>query len=114
VGLAAHASLCERLIAQIRRQEAGNPVSESRVEAAWTRATRKLPDSMPSNSSHCGASWSENRTQAAAAEQTYQELIRTRDVAIHEAQRRIHAVRSAIADRKPRTPPPTSPKWRRG
>ena len=100
LGLAAHASLCERLIAQIRRQEADEEALEARVRGNLNAGNQEAAGLHALQLQTLRRELAENRTQAAAAEQTYQELIRTRDVAIREAQRRVHAVRTAIADLK--------------
>ena len=100
LGLAAHASLCERLIAQIRRQEADEEALEARVRGNLNAGNKEAAGLHALQLQTLRRELAENRTQAAAAEQTYQELIRTRDVAIREAQRRINAVRTAIANLK--------------
>ena len=99
-GLAAHAGLCERLISQIQRQE-----GEERDLAAQAMANLRLGNQDVAGQyalrlQTLRRELAENRTQAAAAEQTYQELIRTRDVAVKSARAKLEALASAMDDLK--------------
>jgi phage shock protein A len=99
-GLSAHAGLCERLVGQIRRQEA-----EERDLAAKAMANLKV------GNQEAAAQYAlrlqtvrreleENRSQAGAAEKTYQELLRARDVAVKSAQAKMESLKYALDDMK--------------
>ncbi len=96
VGLATHAGLCERLISQIRRQEAEATALEAQVTAHLQSGSREKAALHALDLQTLRSELVENRAQAAAAEATYRELLRTRDVAVREAQMRLKAVQDAI------------------
>lgn len=99
-GLSAHAGLCEKLVTQIKRQE-----SEERDLSAKAMANLKV------GNKDAAAQYAlrlqtvkreldDNRAQAAAAEKTYQELIRARDVSVRTAQAKIESLKYALDDMK--------------
>lgn len=99
-GLAAHAGLCEKLVSQIRRQEA-----EERDLAAKAMANLKVGNKDAAGQyalrlQTLRRELGENRTQAESAEKTYQELIRARDVAVKSAQAKIESLKYALDDMK--------------
>jgi phage shock protein A len=99
-GLASHAGLCERLMAQVKKLEtderdlraktaanlrAGNKDSAAQYALRLQTVTRELE---------------ENRTQLGQAETTYKELIRARDVTIKAAQAKIESLKAGLDDLK--------------
>ena len=99
-GLAGHAALCERLVTQIKRQEA-----EEKDLSAKTMANLKVgqQDAAAQYALRLQAvrkELEENRGQAKHAEATYQELLRAREVAIKSAQQKIESLKFAIDDMK--------------
>jgi len=99
-GLAAHAGLCERLVSQIKRQE-----TEERDLAAKAMANLKVGNKDAAGQyalrlQTVRRELAENRTQAGAAEKTYQELIRARDVAVKAAQAKMESLKYAMDDMK--------------
>jgi phage shock protein A len=99
-GLASHAGLCERLMAQVKKLEtderdlraktaanlrAGNKDSAAQYALRLQTVTRELE---------------ENRTQLGQAETTYKELIRARNVTIKAAQAKIESLKAGLDDLK--------------
>lgn len=99
-GLASHAGLCERLMTQIKKLEseerdlraktaahlkAGNKAAAGQYALRLQTVTREL---------------GENRTQLEAAEKTYKDLIKARDVAIGAAKAKIESLKQSIDDMK--------------
>lgn len=96
--LAAHAGLVERLISQVRKLErdeaelrasttahlrAGNQQAAAQYALRLQTVTREL---------------GENRNQMSSAEETYQNLIKARDVAVQAARAKIDSLKGAIND----------------
>jgi phage shock protein A len=99
-GLAAHAGLCERLMSQIKRQE-----QEERELSAKTMANLRATNNDAAAQyalrlQEIKRDLEENRAQAKAAESTYQELLRAREVAVKAAQQKLEALKFAIDDMK--------------
>jgi phage shock protein A len=90
-GLAAHAGLCERLMGQVRKLRAkvtahlraGNRSSAGQYALRLQTVERELQ---------------ENRAQLEQAEQTYQNLMKARDVAVSTARAKIEGLKGAIND----------------
>lgn len=100
LGLASHAGMCERLMAQVRKLEtderdlrakatahlkAGNNIAAGQYALRLQTVSRELE---------------ENRTQLQQAETTYKDLTKARDVAITTAQAKIQSLKGAIEDMK--------------
>ena len=99
-GLAAHAGLVERLIAQVRKLE--NEETELRAKTA---AHLKLGDRQAAGQyalrlQTVTRELDENRKQMEQAETTYKELVRARDVAISIARKKIESLKAGISDLK--------------
>lgn len=99
-GLAAHAGLCEKLVSQIRRQEAEERDLSAKAMANLKVGNKDTAAQYALRLQSLRRELTENRTQAESAEKTYQELIRARDVAVKEAQTKIQSLRYAIDDMK--------------
>src|ERR1700751_1306332 len=99
-GLAAHAAMVERLIAQVRKLE--NDENELRAKTA---ANLKL-NNRPAAGQYAlrlqtvSRELEENRKQLEQAETTYKDLLKARDVAVSSARAKIESLKSGISDLK--------------
>jgi phage shock protein A len=99
-GLAAHAGLCEKLVAQIRRQEAEERDLSAKAMANLKVGNKEAAAQYALRLQTVKRELEENRAQAKQAEQTYQELLRARDVSVKAAQAKMESLRYAIDDMK--------------
>lgn len=97
-GLAAHAGLCEKLVSQIKRQEAEERDLSAKALANLKVGNKDAAAQYALRLQTVRRELEENRAQAKQAEQTYQELVRARDVAVKSAQAKIESLRYAIDD----------------
>jgi len=100
--VAAHADLCNRLIAQIQRQEAEERDLVAQATASFKLGHKEAAGQYALRLQTLRRELAENRSQAAAAEKTYQELTSTRDLAVKAAKSRIESVALALDDLKAR------------
>jgi len=99
-GLAAHAGLCERLMAQIRKLEADERDLRAKTSANLRAGNRELAAEHALRLDTVRRELGENRTQLEQAETTYRELLKARDVSVRAAQEKIAALKSSINDLK--------------
>src|ERR1044071_64761 len=99
-GLAAHAGLCERLMAQIRKLEADERDLRAKTSANLRAGNRELASEHALRLDTARRELGENRTQLEQAETTYRELLKARDVSVRAAQEKIAALKSSINDLK--------------
>src|ERR1700760_3823180 len=99
-GLAAHAGLVERLIAQVRKLETEENDLRARVSANIKLGDRAAAGRYPMRFETIERELDENRKQMEQAETTYKELVRARDVAISIARQKIESLKSGISDLK--------------
>ncbi len=99
-GLAAHGGLCEKLVSQIRRQETEERDLSAKAMANLKVGNKDTAAQYALRLQTVRRELEENRAQAKQAEQTYQELLRARDVAVKAAQTKIQSLRYAIDDMK--------------
>jgi phage shock protein A len=99
-GLAAHAGLCERLMAQIRKLEADERDLRAKTAAHLRAGNRELAAEHALRLDTVRRELGENRTQLQQAETTYRELLKARDVSVRAAQEKIAALKSSINDLK--------------
>jgi len=99
-GLAAHAGLCERLMAQIRKLEADERDLRAKTSAHLRAGNRELAAEHALRLDTVRRELGENRTQLGQAETTYRELLKARDVSVRAAQEKIAALKSSINDLK--------------
>lgn len=97
-GLANHAGLCERLMSQVKTLE-----SEQRDLQAKTAAHLKAGNTAAAGSyalrlQTITRELEENKAQAANAETTYKNLLKTREVTVAAAKAKLEAATSAITD----------------
>jgi phage shock protein A len=99
-GLASHAGLCERLIAQVRQLENEQRDLRAKTSANLRAGNRDTAAQYALRLQTIERELNENRSQLEQAEKTYKELIRARDVAINAARTKIESLKSGINDLK--------------
>jgi len=97
-GLAAHAGLCERLMGQVRKLEAEEKDLRAKITAHLRAGNRGPAGQYALRLQTIERELGENRTQLQAAEETYQNLIKARDVAVATARSKIEGLKGAIND----------------
>lgn len=99
-GLATHAGLCERLVAQVRKEEKEEAELRAKAAANLKAGNKKLAGQYALRLQTLRAELEENRLQAKEAEATYKELLNARDVAVKEARKKIEEITRGINDVK--------------
>jgi len=99
-GLASHAGMCERLIAQVKRLETEERELRAKAGAQLRAGNREAAGQYALRLQTVQRELGENRQQVGDAEKTYQELIRARDVSIKAAQKKIEELKYALSDLK--------------
>lgn len=102
-GLAAHAGLCERLMSQVKKEEREVQELTAKTQAHLKSGNRKIAGQYALRLQTLKKDLEENRSQLEAAESTYKELLRTRDVTVKQAQQKIEALKRDISDMKMQT-----------
>lgn len=99
-GLAAHAGLCERLMAQVKKLEGEEHSLRSKTTAHLRAGNKAAAGQYALRLQTVSAELKENRTQLGQAESTYKELVMARDASIKEAQEKITQLRYSLDDLK--------------
>ena len=99
-GLASHAGLCERLIAQVRQLETEQRDLRAKTTANLRAGNRDAAAQYALRLQTIERELEENRAQLEQAEKTYKDLVRARDVAINAARTKIESLKSGINDLK--------------
>ena len=99
-GLATHAGLCERLMAQVRRLESDDRELHAKTTAHLQAGVRDAAAQYALRLQTVQRELAENRTQLVAAESTYKDLTKARDVAVQQARAKIEALKQGIDDLK--------------
>lgn len=99
-GLVSHATLSERLKIQVSNGETKTVETTGRMQALIKAGEMKSAARYALQLKEVSARLAEDRTQLAAAEQTYQQLVQTRNVAIDETRAKIERLRWQIGDLK--------------
>ncbi len=99
-GLAAHAGLCEKLIAQVKRLEREEQEYKAKAAANLRAGNQRLAGEIALELQRVRRDLTENRSQLGDAEKTYQELIASRDIAIKTAREKINSLRKGLDDLK--------------
>jgi len=99
-GLASHAALCERLMSQVRGEEAEERDLRSKTAAHLKAGNREAAAQYALRLQTLLQELQENRAQMEQAETTYQDLVRARDVTIRAAQTKIESLKATISDMK--------------
>lgn len=100
LGLASHAALCERLMSQVRKEEAEEKDLRTKATAHLKAGNQEVAGEYALRLQTLQQELTENRAQLEQAEKTYQELIRARDVTIKAAQTKIESLKYTINDMK--------------
>ncbi|MFZ1983144.1 MAG: PspA/IM30 family protein [Desulfatitalea sp.] len=99
-GLASHAGLCERLMAQVKKLEAEERDLRAKAGANLRAGNREAAGQYAMRLQTVQRELGENRTQLEQAEATYQNLLKARDVAINAARSKIENLKASITDMK--------------
>lgn len=99
-GLASHAALCERLIAQVRKLETDERELRAKTAAHLRAGNRDMAGQYAVRLQTVTRELEEDRKQLEQAESTYKDLIKARDVSIKAAQAKIESLRSGLDDLK--------------
>jgi phage shock protein A len=99
-GLASHAGLCERLMAQVKKQEAEERDLRAKTQAHLRAGNREAAGQYALRLQSVSRELAENRVQLQQAETTYKDLTKARDVAITSAKAKMEALKGAIEDMK--------------
>ena len=102
-GLAAHAGLAERLMAQVRKLETEEKELRARTAAHLRAGNKSAAGQHALRLQTVTRELAENRSQLGQAEETYQNLIKARDVAVNAARAKIEGLKGAINDLKMKT-----------
>ena len=95
-GLAAHAGLCEKLISQVKRQEAEEQSLKAKATANIRAGNQRLAGETALELQRSRQDLADNRAQLADAEKTYKELVSSRDTAIKTARAKIEDLRKDL------------------
>lgn len=99
-GLASHAGLCERLMAQIKKLETEERDLRAKATANLRANNKTAAGQYALRLQTVQRELEENRRQLEQAEATYKNLIQARDVAISAAKAKIDALKASIDDMK--------------
>src|SRR5262245_10442338 len=99
-GLATHAGLCERLMAQVRKLESEEREMRGKATAHLRAGNRDAAGQYALRLQTVSRELEENRGQLTQAEATYKDLIKARDVSVQAARAKIEALKSSIDDLK--------------
>jgi phage shock protein A len=99
-GLAAHAGLAERLIAQVKRGERDEQELRARVTANLRAGNKDLAGQLALQLQQVQRELESNREQAKQADETYRNLVRARDTSIAAARQKIEQLRFSLSDLK--------------
>ncbi len=99
-GLAAHAGLVERLMAQVKTLESEERDLRAKAAANLKVGNRDAAGQYALRLQTVQRELTENRTQAEQAETTYKELLGARDVAITAARTKIESLKRDLGDLK--------------
>jgi len=99
-GLASHAGLCERLIAQVKQLENEQKDLRAKTAANLRAGNRDAAGQYALRLQTVERELDENRTQMQQAETTYKDLVKARDLAITTARKKIESLKSSLSDLK--------------
>jgi phage shock protein A len=99
-GLATHAGLCEKLISQVKRQEAEEQDLKAKATANIRAGNQRLAGEIALELQRIRKDLADNRSQLADAEKTYKDLVMSRDTAIKSARDKIETLRKDLDSMK--------------
>ncbi len=101
--LAAHAGLAERLIGQVRKLEAEEKELRARTTAHLRAGNKSAAAQNALRLQQIVKDLQENRQQMEQADETYKNLVKSRDVAVAAARQKIDSLKGAINDMRMKT-----------
>lgn len=99
-GLSAHAALCERLMAQVKREDSEIKELTAKATAHLKAGNRKMAGEYALRLQKLKSEHTDNVAQLGDAEKTYEELKRARDVSIQAAKDKIDSLKRDINETK--------------
>lgn len=99
-GLATHAGMCERLMAQVKKLEGEERDLRAKTAAHLKAGNRELAGQHALHLQTVVAQLAENRKQLEGAEATYKDLVKARNVTVDQAKAKIEALKFSIDDLK--------------
>ena len=96
--LATHAAFCERLMRQIKNLEAQEKELAAKAAANLKVGNRAAAGQYALQLKTVKEQLEENREQLKAAEETYKKLVKSRDVAVSEAQAKIESLKRMLTE----------------
>ncbi len=99
-GLAAHAGLSERLMSQVRKLEQEKEELTAKTRAHLKAGSRDAAGQYALRLQTVERELEENRVQLEQEEGAYKNLVRTRDLAVNEAKRKLESISRAMSDLK--------------
>jgi len=99
-GLATHAALCESLMTQVKREEANEQELHSKATANLRAGNQDLAGQYALRLQTTTAELADHRTQLTQAEQTYQELLKARDISVKTARAKLDTLKRSIDEMK--------------
>ena len=99
-GLASHAGLCERLMGQVKKLETEERDLRAKTTAHLRAGSREAAAQYAMRLQTVSRELEENRLQLTQAEETYKNLMKSRDVAITAAKAKMESLKGAIEDMK--------------
>jgi phage shock protein A len=99
-GLASHAGLCERLMTQVKKQEAEERDLRAKAGAHLKAGNRQAAGQYALRLQTVTQELEENRRQLEQAEKTYKDLVKARDVAVTAARNKIEMLKHSLDDLK--------------
>ena len=99
-GLATHAGLCEKLISQVKRQEAEEQDLKAKAAANLRAGNARLAGEIALELQRIRKDLADNRSQLTDAEKTYKDLVMSRDTAIKSARTKIESLRKDLDSMK--------------
>lgn len=97
-GLAAHAGLCEKLIAQVKDGEKRERELAAKIKVLLTTGSRDAASQYAMQLQTLRVDLAENRRQLDEAEKTYKELVKARDVSVNAARAKIESLKASLSD----------------
>jgi phage shock protein A len=99
-GLSSHAGLCEKLISQVKRQEAEEQNLKAKAVANLRAGNQRLAGEIAMELQRIRKDLADNRSQLEDAEKTYKELVMSRDTSIKVAREKIESLRKDLDSMK--------------
>lgn len=99
-GLVSHAALCERLMTQIKQNEAEERDLKAKTTANLRAGNRDVAAQQALRLQNVTRQLAEDRAQLEQGEKTYKDLVAARDVAVNAARAKIESLKRSIDDMK--------------